>query len=80
MLRKRMELCSILWAAGIRSEITYKDKVKILNEFQLCEEKQIPWVLIVGEQELEQGCVKLRNVQSRAEEVNNFIKKKSRYF
>lgn len=69
MLRKRMELCGLLWAAGVRCEFTYKDKIKILSEFQFCEQKQIPWILIVGEQELEQGFIKLRNVQTRTEEV-----------
>lgn len=75
MLRKRMELCGKLWAAGIRCEITYKDKVKILNEFQICEQKQIPWIVIIGEEELKQGLVKLRNVQMRSEEVNKFVLK-----
>lgn len=69
MLKLRMELCSRLWSAGIRSEFSYKANPKMLNQLQYCEERQIQWVLIVGEEELKNGIVKLRNVENREETV-----------
>lgn len=72
LLQKRMELCGKLWDAGIRAEFSYKANPKMLSQLQYCEERQIPWTLIVGERELEQGCVKLRNVVTREEQVSNF--------
>lgn len=69
MLKPRMEVCAKLWSAGIRTEFSYKANPKMLNQLQYCEERKIPWVVIVGEEELKNGMVKLRNVKSREEMV-----------
>uniref|UniRef100_A0A914EP07 histidine--tRNA ligase n=1 Tax=Acrobeloides nanus TaxID=290746 RepID=A0A914EP07_9BILA len=67
LLKERMKLCRILWDAGIKSEFAYKANPKMLNQLQYCEDRVIPWVVIVGERELKEGVVKLRNVVSREE-------------
>lgn len=45
----------------------YKSNPKLLSQLQYCEELGIPLVAILGEQELKNGMVKLRNVATRDE-------------
>lgn len=50
-----------------QAEILYKKNPKLLNQLQYCEETGIPLVAILGEQELKDGVVKLRDVVTREE-------------
>ncbi|XP_062504487.1 histidine--tRNA ligase, cytoplasmic-like isoform X2 [Corticium candelabrum] len=67
MLLERMKLCSELWAEGVKAEILYKCNPKFLSQCQFCEEQQVPFLAIVGENELSQGVVKIRNAATREE-------------
>ncbi|XP_065844519.1 histidine--tRNA ligase, cytoplasmic-like isoform X2 [Oscarella lobularis] len=67
LLTERMKLCNQLWAEGIKSEMSYKRNPKLLNQFQFCEENQVPFLVIIGEEELKGGFVKLRNTKTREE-------------
>lgn len=69
MHEKRLEILARLWNAGVKAEHSYKQNPKLLAQLQFCEEKQIPFALILGDGELEQGLVKLREVTSRQEEL-----------
>jgi histidyl-tRNA synthetase len=40
-----------------------------LHQLQYCEENVIPFALIIGEDEIKNGTVKLRDVVSRAEVI-----------
>eukprot|EP00127_Corallochytrium_limacisporum_P000457 Clim_evm13s13 gene=Clim_evmTU13s13 len=61
---ERMKVCSLLWDAGIKTEMSYKDNPKFLNQFQYCEQKGIPYAVIVATDELEKGIVKVRDMQA----------------
>lgn len=63
----RLKFMSRLWAAGIRSEHSYKENPKILHQIQYCEKHHIPFGIIIGESELEKNVVKLRIIKSRDE-------------
>ncbi|XP_034267534.1 histidine--tRNA ligase, cytoplasmic-like isoform X3 [Pantherophis guttatus] len=67
LLEERLKLVSQLWDSGIKAEILYKKNPKLLNQLQYCEETGIPLVAILGEQELKDGVVKLRDVVTREE-------------
>ncbi|XP_036752049.1 histidine--tRNA ligase, cytoplasmic isoform X2 [Manis pentadactyla] len=67
LLEERLKLVSELWDAGIKAELLYKKNPKLLSQLQYCEEAGIPLVAIIGEQELEDGVIKLRSVASREE-------------
>lgn len=67
LLEERMKLCRQLWDAGIKTEQSYKKNPKMLNQLQYCEEECIPYAIIIGESELQQGIVKLRTIASRDE-------------
>uniref|UniRef100_A0A672MVQ1 histidine--tRNA ligase n=1 Tax=Sinocyclocheilus grahami TaxID=75366 RepID=A0A672MVQ1_SINGR len=71
LLEERLKLTNALWNEGIKAEVLYKKNPKLLSQLQHCEETGIPLVAILGEQELKDGVVKLRNVVSR-EEVKTF--------
>uniref|UniRef100_A0A914ZEW8 histidine--tRNA ligase n=1 Tax=Parascaris univalens TaxID=6257 RepID=A0A914ZEW8_PARUN len=68
LLRERMKLCKLLWENNIKAEMAYKANPKMLTQLQYCEERLIPLVAIVGERELQEGIVKIRNVEDRQEQ------------
>ncbi|XP_009707021.1 PREDICTED: histidine--tRNA ligase, cytoplasmic-like, partial [Cariama cristata] len=67
LLTARLKLISELWDAGIKAEMLYKKDPKLLKQLQYCENMGIPLAAIVGEQELTDGVVKLRDVATREE-------------
>ncbi|XP_049685709.1 histidine--tRNA ligase, cytoplasmic-like isoform X2 [Accipiter gentilis] len=67
LLAARLKLISELWDAGIKAEMLYKKDPKLLKQLQYCEDTGIPLAAIIGEQELTDGVVKLRDVATREE-------------
>ncbi|KGL97814.1 Histidine--tRNA ligase, cytoplasmic, partial [Charadrius vociferus] len=67
LVAARLKLISELWDAGIKAEMLYKKDPKLLKQLQYCEDTGIPLAAIVGEQELTDGVVKLRDVATREE-------------
>ncbi|XP_068999929.1 histidine--tRNA ligase isoform X1 [Embiotoca jacksoni] len=67
LLEERLRLVTELWDAGIKAEVMYKKNPKLLSQLQHCEELGVPLVAILGEQELKDGVVKLRVVDTREE-------------
>ncbi|CAI6367363.1 unnamed protein product [Macrosiphum euphorbiae] len=68
LVEHRMTACKDLWNAGVKTEHSYKKNPKLLVQLQHCEENAIPWAVIIGEEEVAKGVVKLRNVTTRQEE------------
>lgn len=67
LVEERLRVLSILWGAGIKAEHSYKSNPKLLQQLQYCEDMQVPLVVVLGEDEIKSGIVKLRNTKSRAE-------------
>ena len=67
LMEERMKLCTDLWDGGIKAEQSYKKNPKMLTQLQYCEAERIPYVIIIGEDELKKGIVKLRTVETRDE-------------
>lgn len=67
--KKRLEILSKLWDAGISAEGSYKLNPKLLIQLQYCEKIGVPLALILGESELERGEVILHDVPTRKEEL-----------
>lgn len=67
LLPERLKLVNQLWQAGIKAELLYKKNPKLLNQFQFCEENGVPFCVVIGESELLQGVVTLRDMASREE-------------
>ncbi|XP_004477920.2 histidine--tRNA ligase, mitochondrial isoform X1 [Dasypus novemcinctus] len=66
-LQERLKLIAELWDAGIKAELLYKNNPKLLTQLRYCENMGIPLAVIIGEQELKEGVIKLRSVASREE-------------
>lgn len=62
---ERIEVASELWSNGIKAEILYKEKPKFLDQMNHCEKNSIPFAVILGEDELKSGVVKIKDVRNR---------------
>ncbi|KAF7713916.1 Histidine--tRNA ligase, mitochondrial [Penicillium ucsense] len=62
MLKERMEICQKLWSAGIKAEFSYKAKPKPQQQFKAAEDGGIPFGIIIGEDELAAGKVKVKEM------------------
>lgn len=68
------ELVSELWNAKVKAE--YMVHKKVMKLIDRARESKIPWMVIVGERELNEGIVKLKNIDTTQEEVisrSNFV-------
>lgn len=72
LTEQRMKILVQLWENGINAEHFYKNKTKLLSQIQYCEEYKIPYAIVFGNDEIERGTVKIRNIQTR-EEVSCFF-------
>jgi histidyl-tRNA synthetase len=61
--KKALELANKLRSANISSEI-YLEKDKIGKQFKLAEEKNIPWVIIIGDEEIEKNFFSLKKLST----------------
>jgi len=68
MIEERLKLINDFWAAGIRAEHSYKGAPKLLQQFKFCEDRNIPFCVIIGRNELDNGVVKLRDLNLRKED------------
>ncbi|PIO37355.1 hypothetical protein AB205_0101260, partial [Aquarana catesbeiana] len=66
-LEERMKLLTMLWNFGIKAEMLYKKNPKLLTQLHYCESAGIPLVAIIGDQEIKDGVVRLRDVATRKE-------------
>ncbi|VDO96224.1 unnamed protein product [Soboliphyme baturini] len=71
LLKERLRLCRELWDAKYKAEISYKANPRLLDQLQYCEDRGIPYALIIGESELQKGVVKLRHISTREEVFHN---------
>ncbi len=61
--KKALRLSSKLRSSDISSEI-YLEKDKIAKQFKLAEDKNIPWVVIIGSEEVEKNYFSLKNLST----------------
>ncbi|RYO83562.1 hypothetical protein DL766_005537 [Monosporascus sp. MC13-8B] len=62
LLKERMSVCTMLWEAGVKAEFLYKVKPKLPNQFKAAEVNGVPFGIILGEDELAQGKVKIKEM------------------
>ncbi|KAJ3268878.1 hypothetical protein HDV01_002136 [Terramyces sp. JEL0728] len=68
-LAERMKICKELWENSINAEFTYKANPKIKNQLAACEKQQIPFAIIIGSAEVQQGVVKVKELATGNEET-----------
>ncbi|KAI8379763.1 histidyl-tRNA synthetase [Radiomyces spectabilis] len=67
LLKDRMRIARELWDAGINASFMFKNKAKLDKQFTACEKDQIPLAVIIGEDELNQNVVKIKDMRQKDE-------------
>lgn len=62
LLKERLEVCNILWDAGIKTEFAYKQKPKLPAQFKAAETNEVPFAVILGEDEQAKGQVRIKEL------------------
>lgn len=62
LLEERMDVVDMLWDAEIKAELSYKVKPKLPQQFKQAETNGVPFAVILGEDELAQGKVKIKEM------------------
>jgi histidyl-tRNA synthetase len=61
--RKAFDLMQTLRSNGVAAEL-YHEKAKFDKQFKYAEKKNIPYIIILGSEELERGVVKIKNLST----------------
>lgn len=72
LLRKRMEVASTLWRAGIKAEFVMAAAPNMQRQLEFANKAGIPWMVLFGSTELENGVVKVKDLVNRTEEDVDF--------
>ncbi|KAI9727701.1 MAG: Cytoplasmic and mitochondrial histidine tRNA synthetase [Chrysothrix sp. TS-e1954] len=62
MLQERMEITRTLWDADVKAEFSWKVKPKLPAQFKSAEQGNVPFAIILGEDELKAGKVKIKEM------------------
>jgi histidyl-tRNA synthetase len=62
-----MEVCRQLWSAGIKAEFGFKPNPKMGDQLAYALEQGIPFLVLFGEDELQQGVVKVKDMAAKEE-------------
>lgn len=71
LLEERMRIASELWKAGLKAEFMYKAKPKPRNQWDYSEKEKIPFAVIIGQSEVDQGVVRIKQLGLKDEEGSN---------
>ena len=66
--KKAFGLMQQLRSKGIRSEL-FHENTKFDKQFKYADKKQIPYVVIIGSKELEDGTCKVKNLKDGLEQI-----------
>ncbi|KAH6675679.1 histidyl-tRNA synthetase-like protein [Halenospora varia] len=65
LVKERLSICTTLWEAGIKTEFLYKVKPKLPNQFNAADKNGCPLCVVIGEDEMAQGKVKIKEMGLR---------------
>ncbi|PIA16007.1 histidyl-tRNA synthetase [Coemansia reversa NRRL 1564] len=65
LLEERMRIATELWDNGIAAEFAYKVKPRLQSQYNACDADVIPWAVLVGKDEVEQGVVLIKNMAEK---------------
>ena len=69
-----LDLLKKLRNKNICCDMSYKRKAKVLDQFQYAEDNNIPYCIILGEDEISKKIYKVRNTKTREEKEIPFDK------
>ncbi|KAF5833236.1 hypothetical protein DUNSADRAFT_10518 [Dunaliella salina] len=65
---KRMEVANMLWGAGVNAEFGFKPNPKMGDQLNYALEQAIPFIVLFGDEELNAGCVKVKDMGEKTED------------
>lgn len=65
LVDERLKLCYYLWSHNIKTEFSYKANPKSLDQFQYCESNKIPIAIILGQDEITNNTVSIKDMRDR---------------
>ncbi|KAI9253592.1 histidyl-tRNA synthetase [Sporodiniella umbellata] len=68
LLKERMQLARELWDAGINASFMFKNKPKLEKQWSTCEKEQIPFAVIIGQNELDTNQVRIKDMRQKTEQ------------
>ena len=80
-IKYKLDLIKKLRNENIGCDMNYNKKAKVLNQFQYAEDNNIPFCIILGQDEISKEMYKIRNTETRDEtdipfdEIINFLNK-----
>jgi histidyl-tRNA synthetase len=66
-LAHRMRIARELWNANVPAEYSHKENPKLKPQMDECLEKGIPFMVVFGDEEMNSGVVKMKNMELRTE-------------
>ena len=73
-IKYKLDLLKKLRSLNIGCDMSYKRKAKVLDQFQYAEDNNIPYCIILGEDEISKKIYKVRNTKTREEKEIPFDK------
>lgn len=64
---ERLKICNELWDKGIKAETLYNDNPKTQKQLEFALESGVPLIMWVGENEVQQGIVKVKSLNKKEE-------------
>ena len=69
MIKERMKIARILWDANISAEFSQKENPKLKFELKDALDRGIPFMVIVGEEELKESKCKVKDIAQKTEDL-----------
>ena len=69
LIQERYKVCNLLWAKGINAETSYKEKSDPKGQAGYASQQGIRWMVWIGETELLEGKVKIKDLTAHIEEL-----------
>lgn len=67
LMMPRLELCKQLWLSNISSEVMQTENPKFIKQLHYALERGTPYMVVIGEDELAKGVVKVKDMASKDE-------------
>ncbi|KAG3085144.1 Histidine--tRNA ligase, cytoplasmic [Phytophthora idaei] len=67
LMMPRLELCKQLWLANISAEVMQTENPKFIKQLHYALERGTPYMVVIGEDELAKGVVKVKDMASKDE-------------
>ncbi|CAD8114236.1 unnamed protein product [Paramecium primaurelia] len=71
MTAEKFKIYDLLWSNGIKADVCYRLHWNLGKQLSYANEQQIPYAIIIGEDEVKQEIVQLKDLISKKEEIVN---------